>query len=51
MPALHAERREVLLDDKIMDQLAEHGSGTCGGRVMGFTQGIADAEAHAVVGS
>jgi hypothetical protein len=38
------------IDDWIMHELAEHGDGLHGSSCMGGTQGVADAEAHAVMG-
>jgi hypothetical protein len=49
--AAHAERLQVNGDEGIVYQFTEHSDRFKGGSVVSVAQGVADAEAHAEVGS
>lgn len=49
IPASRANGTEMTINDGIMHKLAEDGQRTALGGGMGGTQGVADAEAHAVM--
>ncbi len=46
---LHAERAQMLVDDGIVDELSEDGDGGVAGGVVRGAEGVAHAEAHAVM--
>ena len=49
--AAHAEGLQVIGDDRVVDQFAEHGDRFVTSEIVSVAQGVADAEAHAVMGS
>ena len=51
LPLLYAEAVEILLHHRVMNELTKYGGRSAGSCGVGGTEGIADAKAHAVMGS